>query len=152
MFKIERFASDFPRQLPSDRSSIPYGFLLIILLGFVEFALSLFALSYLISFLIQKQTAESFLASQKAWVAIRPQGAHGACNPTFLIGFWRARETSAGPGHVQSNLPYRNLSCSSRVGVRRNLHRPSRVVVLSSPLAAFGRQREAAAVLLLIFL
>ena len=48
----------------------------------------------------------------------KDEGAHGACNPTFLIGFWRARETSEGPGDVQSNLPYRNLSSSSCVGVR----------------------------------
>ena len=33
-------------------------------------------------------------------VAIRLLGAHGACNPSFLIGFWGARGTSEGPGDV----------------------------------------------------
>ena len=34
----------------------------------------------------------------------KDEGAHGACNPTFLFGFWRARGTSEEPGNVQSNL------------------------------------------------
>ena len=48
-----------------------------------------------------------------------------------------ARETSEGPGDVQSNLPYWNLSSFSRVGVKRNLPRPSPVVVLVSPSPNF---------------
>ena len=48
-----------------------------------------------------------------------------------------ARETSEGPGDVQSNLPYWNLSSSSRVGVKRNPPRPFPGVVLVNRRSIF---------------